>query len=313
MHSYSRLTLWANLLAVYIIWGSTFLGVKYAIEVIPPLLNNALRFLIGGVVLFGFTLLQRKGNPTLKQWLSAAWVGVLLSGIGNCAVAYAIRFMPTGLVALMVATLPGWMVTIDYLFFGKQKPSWLTITGLAIGLVGMYILLNPLEAVSQREVPLWPAFLILLGSVTWAWGSIQSPYLDMPSQAQTTAIQMLAGGLFSLLMSFLAEPNALATLSQMTLKTYLSLGYLIFIGSFVGYSAYVWLLHHAPPSLTATYAYVNPIVAMILGWIFIGETLTSRALVASTVVLTGVVLITVGRRVSSKAVSNRQSNSNFQT
>lgn len=296
MQSYSRLTLWANLLAVYIIWGSTFLGVKYAIEVIPPLLNNALRFLIGGVVLFLFTLLRQKGLPTLKQALSAAWVGVLLSGIGNCAVAYAIRFMPTGLVALMVATLPGWMVGIDYMFFGKQKPSWLTVSGLVIGLIGMYILLNPFQSVTEREVPLWPAFLILLGSITWAWGSVQSPYLSMPSQSQTTAIQMLAGGVFSLLMSSLTEPQALASLDQMTLKTYLSLGYLIFIGSFVGYSAYVWLIHHAPPSLTATYAYVNPVVAMILGWIFVGETLTYRTLAASAVILTGVVLITLGRK-----------------
>jgi len=205
------------------------------------------------------------------------------------------------LVALMVATLPGWMVGLDYYFFGKQKPSWITVIGLAVGLVGMYILLNPFENIAQREIPIWVAFSIVIGSIAWAWGSLQSPYLEMPSQNQTTAIQMLGGGVFSLIVSFFVEPNAIDTLPLMTTKTYLSLAYLIVVGSFVGYSAYVWLLHNAPPSLTATYAYVNPVVAIILGWIFIDEKLSSRSIVASAVVLLGVILITAGRRQTPKS------------
>ncbi len=286
---------------VYVIWGSTFLGVRYALETLPPLLTNTIRFLVGGVLLFAFTLLRGYGIPSLKQWLSAAWVGVLLSGIGNCAVAYAIGYMPSGLVALLVATLPGWMVGLDYYFFARQKPSWTTVLGLGVGLVGMYILLNPFGQEHTREIPLWPAFMVFIGSITWAWGSLQSPYLDMPPRMQTTAIQMLGGGVFSLIMSLALEPKMSESLSHMTTQTYFSLAYLIVMGSFVGYSAYVWLLHHAPPTLTATYAYVNPVVAIILGALFIHEVPSSRSLVASAVVLAGVVLITLGRRFSVKS------------
>ncbi len=301
MQQSSSAKLWVNLLIVYIVWGSTFLGVRYAIEVIPPLLTNTIRFLLGGILFFIFTLLRGYSVPTLKQWASAAWVGMLLSGVGNCAVAYAIGFMPTGLVALLVATLPGWMVGLDYCFFAKQKPSWLTVVGLVVGLIGMYILLNPMDSLAEREIPLFPAFLVFIGSITWAWGSLQSPYLDMPPQMQMTAIQMLGGGVFSLIMSLFLEPHAFSTLADMTRETYFALAYLIVMGSFVGYSAYVWLLHHAPPTLTATYAYVNPVVAMILGWIFVNEKLSNRSLLASAVVLAGVVLITFGRRAVSKA------------
>ncbi|AYQ31656.1 EamA family transporter [Runella sp. SP2] len=300
-HSSSSLKLWVNLLLVYVIWGSTFLGVRYALETLPPLLTNTIRFLVGGVLLFAFTLLRGYGIPSLKQWLSAAWVGVLLSGIGNCAVAYAIGYMPSGLVALLVATLPGWMVGLDYYFFARQKPSWITVLGLGVGLVGMYILLNPFGQEHTREIPLWPAFMVFIGSITWAWGSLQSPYLDMPPRMQTTAIQMLGGGVFSLIMSLALEPKMSESLSHMTTQTYFSLAYLIVMGSFVGYSAYVWLLHHAPPTLTATYAYVNPVVAIILGALFIHEVPSSRSLVASAVVLAGVVLITLGRRFSVKS------------
>lgn len=301
MQQSSSVKLWVNLLLVYIVWGSTFLGVRYAIEVLPPLMTNTIRFLIGGTIFFVFTLLKGYGIPSLKQWLSAAWVGVLLSGIGNCAVAYAIGFMPTGLVALLVATLPGWMVGLDYYFFAKQKPSWITVVGLGLGLVGMYILLNPLGQLSNREIPLFPAFLVFIGSITWAWGSLQSPYLEMPPRMQTTAIQMLGGGVFSLIMSLLLEPTGMTALSKIDDRTYAALAYLIIMGSFVGYSAYVWLLHHAPPTLTATYAYVNPVVAVILGWIFVNEKLSNRSLIASLVVLVGVVLISVGRKVSVKS------------
>ncbi|TAE39197.1 MAG: EamA family transporter [Runella slithyformis] len=296
MSSPSQFKIFANLAIVYVVWGSTFLAVRYAIDVLPPLLASAIRFLLGGTILFTFTLLRGYGIPNFKQWRSAAWVGLLLSGIGNSAVAYALKFMPTGLVALLVATLPVWMVVLDYLFFSKQKPSILTSFGLVVGLFGMYILLNPTASLNRQEVVFWPACLVFLGSIAWAWGSIQSPYLSMPSQIQSTAIQMLAGGAFALTASLLVEPNGTASIAKMTSQTYCAMAYLIFVGSFVGYSAYVWLINHATPSLTATYAYVNPVVAMLLGWLLLNETLSSRTLMASAIILGGVVLITLGRR-----------------
>jgi drug/metabolite transporter (DMT)-like permease len=295
-HPPSQLKTIINLGIVYIVWGSTFLGVKYAIEVVPPLMVSTIRFLIGGGLLFLFCTLRGYPLPSWRQARSAAWIGMLLSGFGNSAVAYALRFMPSGLVALLVATLPVWMSVLDFYFFSKQKPSKLTALGLVIGLLGMCILLNPFDVTGNRDVSLWPAFLVFGGSVAWAWGSLQAPYLDTPPQLQATAIQMIAGGVVALTLSLLTEPQGIASLSQMNTQTYVAIGYLMLMGSFVGYNSYVWLINNAPPALVSTYAYVNPVVAILLGWLLMGETLSLRTLEASAVVLVGVVLITVGRR-----------------
>ncbi|RYU92810.1 EamA family transporter [Emticicia agri] len=283
---------------VYVVWGSTFLGMKYAIEVLPPMMVSCLRFLTGGLLLFVFTLWKGYGIPNMAQIKGAVLVGIMLSGIGNCTVAFALRFMPSGLVALLVATLPAWMIMLDFWFFSKTKPTLIGLIGLVVGLFGMVYLLdltNPAHA-DAREVAIFPALLVFAGSVAWAYGSLKSPYLTLPKPIQSTAIQMIAGGLFSLTMSLLFEDNHIKAIKNMTLETYMAVIYLIVIGSYVGYSAYLWLINNAPPQLTATYAYVNPVVAFFLGWIFKGELLTTRSLIASAIVLIGVILMTIGRR-----------------
>lgn len=283
---------------VYVVWGSTFLGMKYAIEVLPPMMVSCLRFLTGGVLLFLFTLWKGYGIPNMAQVKGAVLVGIMLSGIGNVAVAYALRFMPSGLVALLVATLPAWMIMLDFWFFSKTKPTLIGLVGLIIGLFGMVYLLDPMNPAhtDNREVALFPALLVFAGSVAWAYGSLKSPYLPLPKPIQSTAIQMIAGGCFSLLMSLVFEKNHLQAFQRMTQETYMALLYLIIVGSYIGYSAYLWLINNAPPQVTATYAYINPVVAFFLGWIFKGEVLTPKSLVASAIVLIGVVLMTVGRR-----------------
>ncbi len=287
---------------VYVVWGSTYLGVKFAIEVLPPLLVSCTRFLIGGTILFLFTLLRGDGFPSMKHIRNAAFIGVLLSGIGNCVVAYALQFMPSGLVALLIATLPAWMILLDLLFFSKKKPTFIGSIGLVLGLVGMAFLLNPERHIGQREVAIFPTFIVFLGSIAWAYGSLKSPYLSLPRPLQSTSIQMIAGGCFSLTMSLVFEKNQLHALQSMTQQTYLAMIYLIVIGSYVGYTAYVWLINNAPPQLTATYAYVNPVVAIFLGWIFLDERLTSRTMIASAIILSGVVMMTIGRRRKAKQV-----------
>jgi len=280
---------------VYVVWGSTFLGMKFAIQVLPPMMVSCLRFFTGGIFLFLFTLLRGYKLPTMKEAQNAAFIGLLLSGIGNCVVAFALQFMPSGLVALLVATLPAWMIMLDYWLFSKTKPTAIGLVGLLVGLVGMVYLLNPTQ-IGQREVAIFPALLVFAGSVAWAYGSLKSPYLSLPKPLQSTAIQMTAGGSFSLLMSFLFEKNQLQAFQSMTQQTYLAMLYLIIIGSYVGYSAYLWLINNAPPQLTATYAYINPVVAIFLGWLFIDERLTARSLTASAIILLGVILMTLGRR-----------------
>lgn len=286
---------------VYVVWGSTFLGMKYAIEVLPPMMVSCLRFLTGGLLLFAFTLWKGYGIPPMSQVRGAVLVGIMLSGIGNCTVAFALRFMPSGLVALLVATLPAWMIMLDFWFFSKTKPTLVGLIGLIVGLFGMVYLLdftNPAHA-DNREVAIFPALLVFAGSVAWAYGSLKSPYLSMPRPIQSTAIQMIAGGVFSLLMSLVFEDNHVQAFQNMTFETYMAMLYLIVVGSYIGYSAYLWLINNAPPQLTATYAYINPVVAFFLGWIFKGELLTTRSLIASAIVLIGVILMTIGRRKTS--------------
>lgn len=287
---------------VYIVWGSTYLGVKYAIEVLPPMLVSCTRFLIGGVLLFLFTLLRGDKFPSMKHIRNAAFIGVLLSGVGNCAVAYALQFMASGLVALLVATLPAWMILLDFLFFSKKKPTFIGSTGLLLGLVGMAFLLNPAQHIEHREIAIFPALVVFGGSVAWAFGSLKSPYLSLPKSLQSTSIQMIVGGCFSLIMSFIFEKNQLHALQSMTHQTYFAMIYLVIVGSYVGYTAYVWLINNAPPQLTATYAYINPVVAIFLGWLFLNERLTSRTLVASAIILAGVALMTLGRRRKPKEI-----------
>jgi drug/metabolite transporter (DMT)-like permease len=210
--------------------------------------------------------------------------------------------MPSGLVALLVATLPAWMILLDFLLFSKQKPSFISIIGLFLGLLGMFFLLNLSQKIGQREVALFPALIVFVGSITWAYGSIKSPYLDLPKPLQSTAIQMITGGCFSLTMSLVFEKNQIDAFQNMTQQTYLAMLYLIVMGSYVGYTTYVWLINNAPPQLTATYAYINPVVAIFLGWIFLDERLTSRTLIASAIILSGVVLMTIGRRRKARQV-----------
>ncbi len=302
LHVSQKTKIFIALGIVYVVWGSTFLGVKYALNVLPPFLVSCSRFLIGGTFLFLFTLLRGDGFPSFEQTRNAAFIGILLSGIGNCAVAYALKFMPSGLVALLVATLPAWMILLDFLLFSKQKPSIISTFGLILGLVGMFFLLNLSQQIGQREVAIFPALIVFLGSITWAYGSIKSPYLTLPNSLQSTAIQMTVGGCFSLTMSFIFEKNQLHAIQSMTQETYLAMFYLIVMGSYVGYTAYVWLINNAPPQLTATYAYVNPVVAIFLGWLFLDERLTTRTMIASAIIVVSVILMTLGRRKNPKAV-----------
>ncbi|MCS7019298.1 MAG: EamA family transporter [Cytophagales bacterium] len=298
----TSLPIYLNLTVIYLVWGSTFLGVRYALEVLPPVLASSLRFLVGGSILFfvamAWQILKKQPPilPTFQQTWGAVQVGILLVGMGNTALSYAIKFMPTGLVALLVATLPVWTVVLDFLLFSKLRPHRLTVAGLGLSMIGMGVLLNPFSGINRTDLVWFPAILVLVGAISWAYGSLRAPHLQMPPPLQSTAIQMLAGGTFALIISAFTEIEAWQSVENMTLTTYLAMGYLIFIGSFLGYSSYNWLMHHAPPALVATYAYVNPVVAIFLGWLFLNESLSKRALIASAIILTGVMLITLGKR-----------------
>ncbi|PSL43423.1 drug/metabolite transporter (DMT)-like permease [Chitinophaga niastensis] len=284
------------LLAVYIIWGSTYLGMKIATKVVPPFLLSALRFLLAGSLLLVIGHLREKVWPTRQQFLSACFVGVLLIGIGNTTVALAVHYMPSGLVALLVAAMPAWIMGIDWAFFSKKRPSALTMIGIALGFLGLFLLFNPFAQHDVRTFPLWPIIVVVVGNICWAVGTLFVQRLPMPTQITSTAIQMLAGSVFSFLVSGIFEPGAWSTLPMMTPEGWTAYLYLVLIGSLVGYTSYSWLAKNAPPKLTATYAYINPVVALFLGWAIGHEAITSMIGVASAIVISGVVLMTLGRK-----------------
>jgi drug/metabolite transporter (DMT)-like permease len=288
--------LWSFLFAVYIIWGSTYLGMKIATEVVPPFLLSAFRFLAAGVILGLISRGSEKQLPTKKQVLSAAFVGLMLIGIGNSSTALAVHYMPSGLVALIVAAIPVWFVGLDWAFFSKQRPTVMTVVGILIGLAGLFLLFNPFAADHGRSYPLWPIGILAGGCACWALGSLSVSKLAMPAPMTSAALQMLTGAVFCFIISTIVEPGAWATLKHLTTRTISAYLYLVFIGSLVGFTSYSWLTRNAPPRLLSTYAYVNPVVALFLGWAIGHESLTSQALIACVIVIGGVVLMTLGKR-----------------
>lgn len=279
------------LAAVYVIWGSTYLAIRFAIDTIPPFLMAGVRFLIAGTLLYAWARARGAARPTRRNWLAAALVGACLLLGGNGGVTWAEQRVDSGLTALLVTTVPLWMVLFDWLRRGGRRPGWRVGLGLLLGFVGVALLVRP-GAGGGAVDPVGAAVLIA-ASLSWAWGSLASKRLPLPdSPILTTGMEMLAGGGLLLLASLAAgEPGRFA-LEAVTTKSLLALGYLIFFGALIGFSAYVWLLREAPPALVATYAYVNPVVAVLLGWAFAGEPLTGGTLAAAAVIVTGVAVIT---------------------
>lgn len=287
---------------VYIIWGSTYLGMKIATENLPPFLLSAMRFIVAGTIMLGFGLWREKEKPTLKQWLNAGLIGLLLIGMGNSGVALAVKYMPSGLVALFIAALPAWFIALDWAFFSKERPKALTFCGLVLGFVGLFYIFDPFHLFSTpaangvRPYPLWPILVLTVGSIAWALGSLLSPRLDTPKQLTSSGIQMLAGMVSSIILSYFIERNDWHSVETMTARAWYAIAYLVIFGSLIGYTAYSWLVNNAPPHLTSTYAYVNPVVAIFLGWLIVDEVLTWQSVIGSVIVIGGVILMTVGKK-----------------
>lgn len=278
--------------AVYVIWGSTYLAIRFAIETIPPFLMAATRYLTAGTLIYGWSRLRGAPRPTLIQWRSALILGASLLLVGNGGVVWAEQHVDSGLAALLISTEPLWIVILVWLRTGRKRPDWRVIAGLFLGFVGLMLLVRP----GSGSVNALGAGALVLASLSWAWGSIYGQRAPVPSSPlTTTGMQMLSGGVWLLLASTLTgEPSRFAP-SAVTAKSLLALGYLIVFGAIVAFTAYVWLLRVAPPVLVSTYAYVNPVVAVLLGWFFAGEPLTLKTLAAAAVILTGVALISLAQ------------------
>jgi drug/metabolite transporter (DMT)-like permease len=282
------------LLLIYLIWGSTFLGVKVAIESFEPIFTSSIRFIVAGFGFILFSMLKGWKSVSRKQLINATFIGILLSGVGNSSLAYGIKYISTGIVSIIAATIPLLIFLFNYLFFERKKPSTVAIIGLLLGFLGMIILVNPFQNVSD-SLPMIPILVIGMGTISWAYASLKNKELDLPKNSiQSAGIQMFAAGIFNLLISILMENNQFYALQHFSARSAWAIVYLIFIGSYIGYSAFLWLINNAPVPLVSTYAFVNPIVAFILGYLFLGEQLSAISIIASCIILIGVVLITIG-------------------
>jgi drug/metabolite transporter (DMT)-like permease len=283
--------------AVYIIWGSTYLAIRFAIETMPPFLMAGFRFLVAGGLILGWAALRGMERPTFEQWKSALVIGTLLLMGGNGAVVFAEQTVPSGIAALMVAVTPCWMVLIDWLRPGGPRPTLAIVIGLLLGLGGVALLLGPESLLGGGRVDLLGTVVLMIGCLCWSSGSIYSRHAKVPRSPMVgTGMQMVSGGAVLVLASALTGEFSRVDPAAFTTKSVLAFAYLIVFGAIIGYSAYIWLLRASTPARVSTYAYVNPVVAVMLGWLLAGEAMTLRMLVAALVILGGVALITLSRQ-----------------
>jgi len=281
---------------VYLFWGSTFLGVRYAVDTIPPLLAVGARQILAGIVLFPLARLHIKEKTTLRHWISGAFVGGLLIGGGNGSIAWAeARHTPTNITAILVATVPLWMAILDWLRPGGTRPTGRIVVALAVGLTGVALLVSqsdPFFHTYGSDVSLICAVVLFAGSFCWATGSIFSRHITLPhSPLIGTSIFAIMGGVIVSAMGFAIGEGKQLDFAHVSTHSILATFYLAIFGTILGFSAYTYLLHVAPAARVATYAYVNPIVAVFLGWALVGESLTPRMLIAAAIILTAVVLV----------------------
>lgn len=291
MPNADRLRLYVAFFLIYFIWGSTYLAIRYAIETIPPFLMAGTRFTAAGMLMYGVLRLVGQPNPSAGQWLQLSVVGTFLFLGGNGFVVWAEQFINSGLAALLVSTLPVWLILLDWLWAGGPRPTGAAMAGIALGILGTLILVDPIQLVGS-DLYLPGAAMVVLASMLWAIGSIYSKKFRQPSSIfMSAACQMIGGGLSLLLASaLLGETRGFdpAAVSAVSLGGFF---YLMVFGSVIAISAYVWLLQNASASSVSTYAFVNPAVAILLGWLIADEEINAHILAGAAVILAGVFLV----------------------
>jgi drug/metabolite transporter (DMT)-like permease len=298
----SRWLVVAAFAAVYLIWGSTYLAIRIAIETIPPLLMAAVRFLAAGAVLYGWGRLAGGAPPRRAELRTAAVVGFLLIVGGNGMVVYAEQWVPSGLAALLVAVEPLMIVLLLWLVWG-ERPSVGVLTGTVAGFGGVAMLIAPSDT---GGVPWGGAATIVLAALSWAAGSLYAARAPRaPAPLVNLGTSMLAGGGMLLILAGVTGEITELNPAAITMPSVAALGYLIVFGSLVAFSAYVWLVQTTPPGLVSTYAYVNPVVALLLGWGLAGEPLGLRTLMAAAAILGAVALVATRSAGGTSAVTSR--------
>ncbi len=288
------LSVWLALLSVYLVWGSTYLAIRYAVETIPPFLMAGTRFLISGSLLYLFIRSKGVARPSAIHWRSAAIIGFFLLVLGNGGVTWAEQQVPSGVAALLIGTVPIWMVLLQWLWEKNARPGLKTWAGLVLGLVGIGLLVFAKHAISERSFDPLAGFLLVGTSLAWSIGSLYARSAVLPASAlMATAIEMIAGGGEQCVVAFIGGEQNKIHFSAMSHNSIEAWVYLTLIGSLVGFTSYIWVLQKSTPALASTYAFVNPVIAVFLGWFFAGESVTPAVFLAAAFIVTAVVLITL--------------------
>ena len=287
---------WAALVVIYVVWGSTYLAIRFTIETLPPMLSASFRFLVAGGLLYGFSI--RRGDreadrPGKPQWRSAAIVGGLLFLGGNGGVVWAEQRIPSGVAALLVATVPLWMALIGFTALRERLPR-IAVAGLVVGFAGTALLVNP---TGEGGIDTLGALAVIGGSLSWAIGSLYSRRAPLPARPLVSAsMQLLCGGAILGVVGIAAGELGRIEPSGFSRSSIFALAYLIAFGTLAAFPCYAWLLRSAPTSLVSTYAYVNPVVAVALGWAFADERVEPLTILAGAIVVTAVAMIVTARR-----------------
>jgi len=292
--------------AVYLLWGSTYLAIRFAIETLPPFLMAGTRHLVAGLLLYLFLRARGAPKPDWRHWRTAAAIGAMLLLGGNGLVTWAEGRVPSGLAALIVTSVPIWMALLDGLQ-KRERPGLPVIAGLVLGLAGIAILVVPGRFGGNGRVDLLGAGALLAASLSWAIGSLYSRRARLPASTLTaTGMEMIAGGALLWVVGLLVGEAGRLDPAAVSARSVGSLGYLIVFGSLLGFTAYVWLLKVSTPSRVSTYAYVNPIVAVLLGALLAGEALNLRIGIAGAVIVGAVALIITSRSKPAAAESTAE-------
>ncbi len=300
----------AALLSVYVFWGGTYLAARFAIETMPPTAMAGMRFLISGILMYAWEYTQGLERTGWKEWRDAAVVGFFMLFLANGGVVWAQQFVPSGLAAIILGMTPLWLVLLNWLWQKGPRPNGLVGVGLALGFTGIALLAQD-AATGQGGNYFFGSCILVASSLFWALGSLYSRTACQPKRPlQGVAMQMLSGGFALCVVAAFMGQWRQVNLDAVSMKSLAAFMYLIFCGSFLGFGSYIWLLKKAPTSIVATYAYVNPLVAVCVGWLFAGETLGMREAMAAAVIIVAVFLITVGNTRRSAAELSRREKTN---
>ena len=296
---------WKTLLAfgiIYFVWGSTFYAIRVGVREVPPFLLAGIRFLISGAALYGWTRMRGEQGPSGKEWGSVAVLAVLIFVGDYGAVFWAEQRVASGLTAVMMATIPAFMALAEIFILGTQRLTVRLVAALAIGLGGVGVLVSRSLDLGGAPIDRMGAMVLIVGAVSWSIASALARKLPLPeSKVVSSGVQMLAGGIFLTLISCVLGEYRNFRVENVSRGAWIALAYLIVAGSIIAFTAYVWLLHRESPTKVGTYAYVNPVVAVVLGYFLGGEELGLRAILGTMFVLVSVVVITTTKAAKSAA------------